>query len=84
MFITQHPWADDVRAFINLDSCGTGGKEVMFQSTAHNRWMMDHYKKVATHPTASVLGDELFKGGFIPSDTDFRNFRDYGDIPGRV
>ncbi|KAG4075302.1 hypothetical protein HA402_003093 [Bradysia odoriphaga] len=82
MFITQHHLADDVKAFINLDSCGTGGKEVMFQSTPHNRWMMDYYKNVATHPTASVLGDELFKAGLIPSDTDFRNFRDFGNIPG--
>lgn len=82
MFITQHEWADDVRAFINLDSCGTGGKEVMFQSTKHNRWMMDYYKNVAGHPTATVLGDELFDGGLIPSDTDFRNFRDFGNIPG--
>lgn len=83
MFITQHSWAEDVRAFINLDSCGTGGKEVMFQSTANNKWMMDHYKSVATHPTVSVLGDELFKSGFIPSDTDFRIFRDFGKIPGK-
>lgn len=82
MFITQHDLADDVRAFINLDSCGTGGKEVMFQSTPHNQWMMNYYKNVATHPTASVLGDELFKSGIIPSDTDFRNFRDFGKIPG--
>ncbi len=82
MFITQHRYAGDVKAFINLDSCGTGGKEVMFQSTLHNRWMMDYYKNVATHPTASVLGDELFKAGLIPSDTDFRNFRDFGNIPG--
>lgn len=82
MFITQHHWADDVRAFINLDSCGTGGKEVMFQATVNNRWMMDHYKNVAAHPTATVLGDELFKSGIIPSDTDFRNFRDFGKIPG--
>lgn len=84
MFITQHVWAGDVKAFINLDSCGTGGKEVMFQSTTHNRWMMDYYKNVATHPTASVLGDELFKAGLIPSDTDFRNFRDFGKIPGTI
>ncbi|KAJ6644220.1 Endoplasmic reticulum metallopeptidase 1 [Pseudolycoriella hygida] len=82
MFITQHEFAGSCKAFVNLDSCGTGGREVMFQSTRNNRWMMDYYKSVAMHPTASVLGDELFKGGLIPSDTDFRNFRDFGEIPG--
>lgn len=81
MFITKHMWASDVRAVINMDSCGTGGREILFQSTAYP-WLMNYYKKSALHPTASVLGDELFKSGIIPSDTDFRIFRDFGNLRG--
>lgn len=34
------------------------------------------------HPYASTIGEELFQNGFVPSETDFRIFRDFGNIPG--
>lgn len=84
MFITQHKWAADVRAVLNMDSAGTGGRECMFRTTADNYWMLKYYKENAVHPTGTVLINELFDMKIIPSDSDFRIFRDYGDIPGNV
>ncbi|KAJ3605196.1 hypothetical protein NHX12_027246 [Muraenolepis orangiensis] len=73
-FITQHPWAKQVRAFINLEAAGVGGPE--------NPWLVQAYVQAAKHPFASVVGQEVFQSGIIPSDTDFRIYRDFGNIPG--
>ncbi|PSN36086.1 Endoplasmic reticulum metallopeptidase 1 [Blattella germanica] len=61
-FITQHKWAHEVKAFINLEACGAGGREVLFQAGPNHPW--------------------LVQSGLVPSDTDFRIFRDFGNIPG--
>lgn len=40
------------------------------------------YQKAVPHPNGQVAAEELFHLGLVPSDTDFRIFRDYGHIPG--
>lgn len=81
-FITQHKWAKDVRAFINLDSSGTEGRELLYKLTPNHAWLMDYYKSNAKHPFSLLIAEELYEANFIPSDTDFRIFRDYGKIAG--
>uniref|UniRef100_A0A182IYS4 FXNA-like protease n=1 Tax=Anopheles atroparvus TaxID=41427 RepID=A0A182IYS4_ANOAO len=81
-FVTRHPWAADVRAFLNLESSGSGGKEVLFQAGPQHPWLIEMYARAIRHPFAHTLGEEIFQLGLIPSDTDFRMFRDYGEVPG--
>ncbi|KAF4098064.1 endoplasmic reticulum metallopeptidase 1-like [Onychostoma macrolepis] len=81
-FITQHPWARQVRAFVNLEAAGVGGKELVFQTGPRNPWLVQAYARAAVHPFATVVGQEIFQSGLIPSGTDFYIFSHFGNIPG--
>ncbi|XP_076081757.1 endoplasmic reticulum metallopeptidase 1-like isoform X1 [Mytilus galloprovincialis] len=81
-FITQHPWVPSIKAFINLDSAGAGGWETVFQTGPEHPWLVKAYAESALYPYGSILGQELFQSGVIPSDTDYRIFRDFGNLPG--
>lgn len=81
-FVTQHPWSKNAKYVINLDSCGAGGREILFQTTKSDSYLVDLYARTVPHPYGQVIGEELFQSGIIPSDTDFRIFRDFGNMSG--
>ncbi|OBZ86311.1 putative endoplasmic reticulum metallopeptidase 1 [Choanephora cucurbitarum] len=78
-FITMHEVKDSIRSVINIDSCGTSGREILFQ--ANSREMIEAYKQ-APYPHGTVMANDVFRTGLILSDTDFRQFVQYGNLTG--
>jgi len=81
-FITQHEWVSSIKAFINMEGAGAGGKSFMMQTGPKAEWLAEAFASSAPHPTGSTLLEEIFQSGIVPGDTDFRIYRDYGSIPG--
>ncbi|KAI7828967.1 hypothetical protein BC939DRAFT_510827 [Gamsiella multidivaricata] len=75
----KHPWAKDVKAFINLEGAGAGGRALLFR--ASNKALAKFYSKVGNSPHANVFGNDIFKIGLIKSGTDFSVYTAY-NIPG--
>ncbi|KAI8330916.1 hypothetical protein BD560DRAFT_416096 [Blakeslea trispora] len=78
-FITMHDIKDSIRSVVNIDACGTSGREILFQ--ANSREMVEAYKQVP-YPHGTVMANDVFRTGLILSDTDFRQFVQYGNLTG--
>lgn len=68
-----------MRGVVNLEACGTSGPELLFQATSVP--FVEAYATVP-HPFGTVLANDVFSTGLILSDTDFRQFVQYGNQSG--
>ena len=57
---------------------------VWYVAGPEHPWLVSIYGQHAPHPFGSVVGEEIFQSGLIPGETDFRIYRDYGGLPGKV
>ena len=76
VFVEQHPWAKDVRAVVNVDSRGTSGPSLMFETGDSNQWAVRLFAQHAAHPVTSSVFYTAYKQ--IPNDTDFTVFKAAG------
>lgn len=77
-FMTTSPHASNLGAFINIESTGPGGPDIVFQHTGD--WTLRAYARAAPNPRGSSVAQDFFDMGVIPADTDFRMFRE--TLPG--
>lgn len=76
VFVDQHRWATEVRAVVNVDTRGTSGPSLLFETGSANEWIVRLYAKVAKHPATSSLFYTVYKQ--FPNDTDFTIFKAAG------
>lgn len=62
---------------LNFEARGNAGPSIMFQTGSNNGWFIDQFGKIAPHPVANSLSNDLYRR--MPNDTDFTVFKDAGD-----
>ncbi|MGA7921903.1 MAG: M20/M25/M40 family metallo-hydrolase [Candidatus Acidiferrales bacterium] len=76
VFVNEHPWAKDVHVAVNVDSRGTSGASLMFETGAANEWALRAYARRAARPETSSIFYEAYRR--FPNDTDFTVFKAAG------
>ncbi|MFY0528780.1 M28 family peptidase [Archangium gephyra] len=78
----EHPWAREVKAFINLEAAGSSGRAILFRASAsQGAPLVEAYARAVPFPAATVLGQDLLGGGLTPFFTDFERYTAAG-LPG--
>ena len=76
LFTREHPLAKRIKAAVNMDSRGTSGLSLMFETGSANSWLMHLYANGIERPLTNSLYYMIYK--LLPSDTDFSAFKAAG------
>lgn len=66
----------NVLLVLNVEASGTKGPPLMFETGNKNAAVIDYYAKYAKNPVAYSFSTAYYS--FMPNDTDFSIFKDYG------
>jgi Peptidase family M28 len=66
-FVTQHPWAKDVRLALNFEATGNKGASILYSTCPNNLPVISGFVKAVPHPVASS-----FASGFLQLFPQFR------------
>ncbi len=75
-FVDQHRWAKEVVAAVNVDTRGSSGPSLMFETGTANYWIVRMYARHVSHPATNALAYFAYK--LLPNDTDFTVFKAAG------
>jgi len=79
-FVSLDPLARDGGVVLNLESRGSAGPAIMFETTRDNAGVVGVYADAAPDPVATSVAVEVYR--ILPNDTDFSLFRDAGRFTG--
>lgn len=77
-FVAYHPWAEDVEMVINLESRGTSGLGLMFETGEGNKELVRLFGQMVQRPVGSSTFYSLYKQ--LPNDTDFTVYKQAGKV----
>ncbi|KAI8325587.1 hypothetical protein GQ54DRAFT_244785, partial [Martensiomyces pterosporus] len=80
LFARFHPWAEDIRGYLNLEAGGVGGRAMLFR--ASHPELLSAYKRAVQKPYASLIGNDAMRLGIVHSDTDFSIYTTRYGVPG--
>lgn len=60
---------DDLAAYVNIESIGSAGPAVLFETGPANAWLLKPWTRSAPHPRGGSYAIEIYKR--LPNDTDF-------------
>jgi len=75
-FVAQHPWARDVRTYINIEGRGNSGPSQMFETSSDNGRLIALFAEGTPYPSGNSLTYEIYKR--MPNDTDLTVFKNFG------
>jgi hypothetical protein len=76
VFVKQHRWAKEIVAAVNVDTRGTSGPSLMFETGSANYSIVQLYAKHASFPATNAFAYFAYK--LLPNDTDFTVFKAAG------
>jgi len=77
----EDSWFSTVRAFVNLEAAGSGGRALLFRTAGADNPALAAYSRRVTRPWASAAGHDLFAHDLVPLATDFDVYAEAG-LPG--
>ncbi len=76
VFVNQHRWAKEIVAVVNVDTRGTSGPSLLFETGSANYSIVQLYAKHASFPATNAFAYFAYK--LLPNDTDFTVFKAAG------
>jgi hypothetical protein len=77
--MTDRDVTRNLAAYLQVESIGSSGPALLFETGPGNRWLVDAWARHAPHPRGASFALEIYKR--LPSDTDFSIIK-RKEIPG--